>query len=71
MEGMARISADFTPYTNKKRIPALLVQNGNGAALLNSVLRSNDYKGRQVTRCIEVLPTTHYSVVNTSAVAKL
>ncbi|GFU04336.1 hypothetical protein TNCV_864341 [Trichonephila clavipes] len=68
------ISAGFPPSVNKKRITALLsylVQIDNEIAMLNGLLHSNDYEGRRVTRCFEVLPTTPHSMLDTSAVAKL
>ncbi|GFX34385.1 hypothetical protein TNCV_3227301 [Trichonephila clavipes] len=30
----------------------------NGAAMLSGMLYSNDYEGKRVTRCTEVLPST-------------
>ncbi|GFX58727.1 kelch-like protein 10 [Trichonephila clavipes] len=50
-------SAGFPPSTNKKRTASTLsssVQIGNGVAMGNDLLHSNDYWGRRVTRCINV-----------------
>ncbi|GFU36695.1 hypothetical protein TNCV_3311861 [Trichonephila clavipes] len=46
------------------------VEIDNGAAILKSLLHSNDNEGRRFTRCIEVLPTIPHSVLDTSAVTK-
>ncbi|GFX43491.1 hypothetical protein TNCV_4875111 [Trichonephila clavipes] len=42
----------------------------NGVAMLNGLLHSNDYEERRVTHCIEMLPSTHHSTLDTSAVVK-
>ncbi|GFV37852.1 hypothetical protein TNCV_2662651 [Trichonephila clavipes] len=58
---------------NKKQITAhlfSLMQIGNGTAMLNGLLHPNVYKGRRVTLCIEVLPTTPHSALDIGTVAK-
>ncbi|GFT20111.1 hypothetical protein TNCV_4994741 [Trichonephila clavipes] len=45
-------------------------QIDNWAAMLFGLLHPNDYEGRQVTHCIELLLTTSHSVLNTRAVVK-
>ncbi|GFU48197.1 uncharacterized protein TNCV_4626231 [Trichonephila clavipes] len=41
-----------------------------GAAMLNGPLHSNDYEGRRMTCCIEMLPTISHSALDTCIVAK-
>ncbi|GFS90985.1 transposable element Tcb2 transposase [Trichonephila clavipes] len=64
-------SADITPSANKKQILASLKQIDNGANTLNGQLYSNDYEGRRVTRCIQVLPTTPGTAMDTVLYPKL
>ncbi|GFU19064.1 hypothetical protein TNCV_430971 [Trichonephila clavipes] len=55
------------------RVPSLLSSLGqvnNGAAMLNGVIHSNDYEGRRVTSCIEVLSTTPHSALDSNDVVK-
>ncbi|GFV80873.1 hypothetical protein TNCV_3517401 [Trichonephila clavipes] len=64
-------STGFTPPA--KRIIALLsplVLIDNRTMMLNDLLNSNDYKVRQVARCVEVLLTIPQSALDTSAAAK-
>ncbi|GFV62463.1 hypothetical protein TNCV_630421 [Trichonephila clavipes] len=65
-------NAGITPSANKKRITTLLsslVEMNNGAVILNGLLHSHDYDKRQEACCIEVLPTTFHSALDTSTVA--
>ncbi|GFS78541.1 hypothetical protein TNCV_3147801 [Trichonephila clavipes] len=70
-EGMDDLYPDITPTSNKKRITVFLGADRQWKyAMLNVLLHSNDYEGRRVTRCFEVLPTTLHSTPNTSSAAK-
>ncbi|GFV96982.1 hypothetical protein TNCV_4351951 [Trichonephila clavipes] len=63
-----------TTEDNVQVIEGIVMEVDNGAVMMNSLLPPPppfyDYEGRRVTLCIEMLPTTPHSALDTSTVAK-
>ncbi|GFW89335.1 hypothetical protein TNCV_3966251 [Trichonephila clavipes] len=72
VEEEEKSSFGFQTFHKQKENHCLLsfLEIVNGTNKLNGRLHPNDYEGRRVTHCIEALPTTYHSALDTSTVAK-